>query len=473
MILFVSVSSYAAETEQDLNFCLAKDKDLSTSQHKELMKDYGVTCATIYYNLLSKQNLSDPFGRVRSDYLEKGYSVILTLIFSESKGKEGASSVGLAKKIVNGDFDKDLLTLIAAIKKANQQLVIRPLHELNGNWRPWQMYSKGNSPLQSALALKHIADMFHSADAPVSIEVNFNRRGGKGKVLGDAEIFMPMLNEVVDAFSISNYNRCGLNPNYAKDRSFASEFRPMYERIREFSDKPINVAETSTSGLCEQSRISWFKDMLSGIENEFPQVKDITFFFGQLKPGESGSEVNVDWGFDTVEKRLEFRKILTATESAEAVQIETVDFDYDFDYRMPWNIYGNLSHLIYERNNPALNPVTRESFGKSEIVFRGAFTQKVLFDVGNGYEFGPSVSIGTVQSSNDNMWWNNQKFGEVSLGLYRDFDEEVIIWGGWTAEIYAQRRRYDTDVPADRYVGSSENRVGFRIKINTGGDWAH
>ncbi len=473
ILLLMSISACASDSEQ-FQACLALDQDMQFSGHRALMEELGTTCATLYYNLLEEDNLEDPLGWVKREYLDLGYEVILTVIFSKGRDYEDGMR-DLPIRIANGEYDYAMSDVADKLNRIGSPVWIRPLHELNGDWRPWQMYYSGNTPETTLAAYEHVAEFFRSHTRLIDgVGVNFNRKDGGPayKVLGKAELYMPRLARVADAFSISTYNRCGLNDNYPVNRSFAQDFGPAYNRIQEFTDKPINVAETSTSGLCADGflerdyRIPWFKQMFDDIESDFGSVDTITLFFGNLKPGQSGSEVNMTWK-PNADERQRLRKLLPESD----MSVSTENQSSSIGFRMPWSVYSRYDELLDETPNTALNPVTGEAFGRDERVLRFTFTQRFLFDVGNGFELGPALWLGTVQSTNDNKWWNNQFSSGISLGLQRDFSRDGLIkWGNWSLDVFAERRQYTVDVP-ERFSNNNENRYGIRVTVNTGGDW--
>jgi hypothetical protein len=458
-----------AQNDRAIQMCLAKDGDWSTDTHVALMKAYGIQCATLYYNLSSRTNRLYPFESVRTDYLENGYNVVLTLKF-ESHPK-APQNLTILEQITVGYFDTDLTNLITAIKDAKKQIVVRPLHELDGKWYPWGMYAEGNSPEIAVDAVKHIVALFRKANAPVKIEINFNRKDAFGKVLGEAEKYMPPLDKVVDMFSISTYNRCGTADNYKYERSFAYDFRPVYKRLRQFTQKPINVAETSTSGMCG-ARLPWFEAMFTALKGEFPQTKMVTLFFGEVPVGKASNKIPIQWGISPDEYD-DFRRLLLGNWPDEHTYLETDLNAFDWSsIRLPWSVFSRISYPLSEIPNVAFNPVVGDTFGKESLVFMTQFTQKVLFPVTDSLVTGPVLRLGVMKSVNENMWWNNRFSAGLSWGIFGDVRNKTVRWGNWYLEpIAIEYRQYIAPVP-DRYVGGGELRVTATAGVNFGGDWS-
>lgn len=454
----------ADDFQSDMEICLAKDKAWTASAHVVKMKKLGIKCGTVYYNLMSDDNRANHLGWVKDKYLDENLDVILVLKFEDKKTKAD----NVLRMIQAGYFDSELQKLIAKIKAIGKPLVVRPLHEVDGNWHPWGMYAKGNSPELAVGAILHITKQFASVKDLVKIDINFNRKDANQRVLGEADFYIPRLDVAVDSYSISTYNRCGTSDKYLTERSFADDFRPVYARLRQLTDKSIYIAETSTSGLCGD-RLPWFETMLTSLKTEFPKVKGVTFFFGNVAVGEASNDVPIQWGLDNEEQEKLFKNLLQRYGLVNEIWLD--EGLSSFNFRAPWNLNAGLMYLFDEIPNPALNPVTGESFGREGLVFSTLFTQRLLFPVGAGFEAGPTVKLGVIQSNNQNQWWSNRGYGSVSLGLFKDLRSGPIKWGQWGVELFGEYRQYTTPVP-DRYSGDGESRFGIRTTVNFGGDWS-
>jgi hypothetical protein len=323
----------AQKSPSTIDFCLAKDDKWNGEKHREQISEYGFDCAVVYWKLSSADNRADPYSWVHAQYQDKNVPVVMTLIIDHgqstvgtSEGTDVAGGVpGLLYQVISGFFDEDLRALAQAIKKDGRPVTIRPFHELDGDWYPWGMYEKppavpalaenastlerelftvrkqlnamtSNSPILAVGAMAHVIRLFEVEQVEnVSWEVNFNRRDGKGAVLGDAEYLIPQLEAIgVDAFSVSTYNRCGSNNKYTEQLSFADEFMPIYERLVALTDKPIRVAETSTTDFCAP-KADWFKQMATDLKYLFPKVDMVTLLFGVVKVGKASNDVEIDW----------------------------------------------------------------------------------------------------------------------------------------------------------------------------------
>lgn len=506
----------AGVASADVSLGLAKDNAWNSGEHIARMESHGLTDhGTIYYTLMSAENRANPFDWVRLNYLDADIPLVMTLIIDDrsdpsvttigtSEGTDVSAGVpGLLERVVSGEFDPAMQELAAEIAEDGRPIVIRPFHEIDGGWYQWGMYASGNSCDLAAQAVNHVIDVFDAAGADnASWEINVNRRDGRQRVFGAAECFIPQVEDRIDAWSVSTYDRCGTSDNYPDARSFADDFRPIYDRLAALSRHPINVAEVSTSGLCGPGRIKWFEEMLEDLE-QFPRTEMVTFFFGVVPVGRASNDVPIYWGFDQQPELIPtFRDLIVGEQEAAVIERpvprvipepapprfpdpqedpEPVDrvaggtclsvlcFD-----SAPWSFWGSLDHRFLETPNDAINPLSGNAYGESGTVLRWSLRQRGLWDVDSRTQWGPGLQFSGAQSTNHEQYWNNNLFLGGTLGVYSDFDRgDVISWGGVSAELYLGYEQFTVDAPP-RYGSDGGHTVGgIRIIINTGGDWAN
>ena len=515
LCLFLPVIAQA-----EVSLGLAKDNDWSSSEHIARMEAYGLTDhGTIYYKLMSDANRTNPYDWVEQNYLDAGIDTLMVLIIDDgarstvgtSEGTDVSAGVpGLMEQVSRGDFDEALIELATEIRMDGRDITIRPFHEIDGGWYQWGIYADGNSADLAVSAVEHVIDVFEAVGTTnVTWEINFNRRDGRGEVLGEAEYLIPALEAVgVTQWSVSTYNRCGTSARYDEERSFADDFGPIYDRIAALSELPINVAEVSTSGLCAP-KTPWFEEMLVSLDQRFPRTQEVTFFFGIVPIGKASNVVPIYWGYDQSFLGLQqFRELMDARRlveneevhvaplsqppvrqappatvspqrtaapvrvapvvRTEEVQVVPTRGPLGFS-STPWSAWGRLSLPLVEEGNPALNPVTGNEFGETGPLFRWTLTQKALWDEGS-FEHGPGLHFGGVHSLNDDQWWNNSVDVGLTYGFYWDAPRRGSVdWGGWSAELYGGRRQYLVSVP-ERYEGDGEWMLGLNFTYSLGGD---
>lgn len=466
-------SYVVANTSKDsdnVQFCLAKDSNWSTNRHLSYMKVLGVECATLYYNINSRFNIANPFKIVNEPYLEDGHDVVVVLIFSKKKNVR--ADLSLIEQVNMGLFDDELDRLVSSIKKVGKTVIIRPFHEIDASWHKWGMYNRkvGNTVEKASLAFVRVAKKLKQAGDLVKIDINLNRRDGRGRVLGDIERYIKEVEPVVDMFSISSYNRCKINEQKKNryERSFQYEFKPPYEVLRKYTKKPINVAETSTSGLCTKGeKLPWFNRLLYDLKEKFPATKMVTLYFGYKDIGTASNTVPVDWGL-TPADRPKFRRMLQKYWPDRYSEINDKSFIEPLNWSAPWSAYISGRNTLYQEPNPALNPLSKEEFGVDEFLFMSQFKQSLLYRLSNNVTVGPVLRVGLIDSNNDNRWWSNSAYYGAGLGLYYDLPKDFFLWGKLSLEIGATKYEYTVAHPDSL---KNDWRSMVSLSLSGGGDW--
>ena len=318
----------------DISFGLAKDKAWNSARHLELAQEYGATGHYgVYWNMLSPDNLANPFAWVRDNYLRNGCKpVIVTLLLNgrnedsidRSELSEGERrAIGNHQAILDGLYDESLRDFAIATKKAMAEtgctdVVISPMHEGDGFWYAWGMDAIGNNAQSFGAAFAHVVNIFRAEEVPVKFQFNPNRRDGQFEVLRLIDEWFPLVDPYVDQYAISSYNRCGTQDSATEYRSFWLEFAPAYRKLAQYTDKPINVAEVSTSTLCrdDEAKRVWFEEALANLHTWAPQTEEVTFYFGTIEVGEASNDVPIVWGFPTDEGKAWFSELLERFDEA-------------------------------------------------------------------------------------------------------------------------------------------------------------
>jgi hypothetical protein len=68
-------------------------------------------------------------------------------------------------RIVSGHFDGYLRRYALAVKRYGGPVMLRPFHEMDGNWYPWGGTVNGNTPAEFVAAWRHIHDIFSRVGA--------------------------------------------------------------------------------------------------------------------------------------------------------------------------------------------------------------------------------------------------------------------------------------------------------------------
>jgi Glycosyl hydrolase family 26 len=243
------------------------------------------------------RSVSRPPTDILTRLQNSGYQVALTLEFWDGIG--GDWRPWSLPSIARGDHDAALESWLTAMAKLPTAIHLRPLHEFNGNWYPWGVYSSGNSVESFHAAWRRIARAARRiAGDKVRLQLCFNRQNGWDgfrELPGTARDFYPG-DDVVDELVINGYNR----PTKTTSKSFAEIFHRYYSELRTLRpDLPLWVGETASSEKFGD-KPEWIEDMFRQVLTRYP-VACLTWFNETLTiPGEPQR----DWKFDSTPESL-------------------------------------------------------------------------------------------------------------------------------------------------------------------------
>ncbi len=248
-----------------------------------------------FNHVLMFQNINRlDYSKVRQQ-LDKGYAVVLTITFRETYAN--------LKDVRDGAYDSKLADLIGDIKDDGREISVRPLHEFNGDWDSWDVFYPGNNPEDFIPAWKHVVKIFRERQAPVKMQLNYNRLNGfdKRKRVNDTTPFVELYpgDDWVDMVVITSYNRAYTDPFHQYWRDFNDEFDGAYNQVLAMTDKPIGIAEMGTTSY-GGDKPKWILDAFIYIKHKYTKVVQVTWFLYN-RP-----ENNVVWDWDlNTEKDVE------------------------------------------------------------------------------------------------------------------------------------------------------------------------
>jgi len=238
------------------------------------------------------------YSKVR-DQLDDGRAVILNLEFEDSFANLAA--------IPEGHYDEELDSLARAIEADNREIWLRPLHEFNGNWYNWGVLYPGNNKSDFAPAWRYLVTFFMNRDVPVKFQLNYNRFNGENDTTPFSEVYPG--DEYVDMVVITTYNRAYTDEWHQYWRTFSEEFQDAYDQVTSLTNKPIGVAEmssTSNGG----NKPEWIEEAFRSLDDDFPQVEQVTWFFYNRPVG----DLTWDWDLNTDEEIEAFKHGLSLIE---------------------------------------------------------------------------------------------------------------------------------------------------------------
>jgi len=286
--MFFYVSSAGNRQGVDIGFML-EDPTLNSLRLCEMIADTKIDTIMMYAEL-EEECSCEKINR----FVDRRYKVVLTLLFYDKNNSDYR-----LKQIANGYYDNDIKRWARELRDNGRPVILRPLHEFNGDWYPWGVYTKKNSMEDFIPAWRHIVHIFDKEGADnVQFELCYNRKTwGKGSKDHTFATFYPG-DDYVDIVGIDGFNR----PN--KWSTFDEIYRDPYNQIVNITEKPIwiqEMASTSVGG----NKTEWIIDAFDKIATEYPRVESVTGF-QEFKVDHDG--IVCDWTLSSIHDINAFRE---------------------------------------------------------------------------------------------------------------------------------------------------------------------
>lgn len=191
-----------------------------------------------------------------TELVERGTTPVLTLQPRDPAG--GVDQPAYShRRIIAGDFDDLLNGWARALREVPGEVVVRIMHEGNGDWYPWCATVNGNTPASYIRAWRRMWRIFTYAGAGnVTWEWSMNKTYPGATPL---ESLYPG-NGVVERVGFSGYNG-GTILDRGGWRHFGEIFEASIAEVRRFTTKPIFIAETSAANGSAGDRAAWIAEM--------------------------------------------------------------------------------------------------------------------------------------------------------------------------------------------------------------------
>jgi beta-mannanase len=198
--------------------------------------------------------------------------------------------------IAAGTYDGALHRAADLAKSLPFQVMIRPGHEMNGDWYAW-----GGHPTAYKNAWRHMVSVFRQDGAS-----NVKWVWSPNVDLGDYPFakYFPG-DSWVDYVALDGYNwgKAGVGTN--QWQTLSQVFSSSYKRITQMSSKPVIIAETSSSDI-GGDKAAWIRDgFLRTIPQQFPRVRAVLWFDRAMEE---------DWRVDSSQASVEaYRDVVSNT----------------------------------------------------------------------------------------------------------------------------------------------------------------
>ena len=233
-------------------------------------------------------NLSDTLNKDSYFSVEKINEIIyenyIPMITLENRfnGEEKKDKQPNLENIIKGTFDAYFQSIAQIIKKVDGMVLLRILHEFNGDWYPWCIAKNKHQPELFVKSFRHIHELFKRADVQ---NVKFiwcpNSMSIPQTSWNDIQLAYPG-DEYVDYVGMDIYNGAGKSELW---KSFLTEGIENYFVLTDYyPSKPIFVCETASrernpgEKSNRQSKGEWIEQMATTIKKNMPKVCLLSWF---------------------------------------------------------------------------------------------------------------------------------------------------------------------------------------------------
>ena len=189
--------------------------------------------------------------------------------------------------VLAGKYDDYIDQFARDAKAFNQRVLMRFLHEFNGNWYVWSGNKNGGAdggPEKVVAVWKYVVDRFRKIGAD-NVKWLWVPHGPSTDLStepwNNVSNYWPG-DEYVDWIGLDGYNF------YPKDpwggtrplRDFDNCFRALYDSCAVLGDQPMMIAEFGTGEFEYEDfdKATWITDAFSKIKTEYPRLKIFTWF---------------------------------------------------------------------------------------------------------------------------------------------------------------------------------------------------
>jgi hypothetical protein len=222
-------------------------------------------------------------GNEVSTLLQGGYRPVITWETMYSSYARLDAVQPRLDAILNGSFDSYIDAFADRIKNYNDTIIIRILHEFDGNWYPWSLAENGGDASKYISAYRHIVDRFrmrgaYNAQWMWCVNAEPKPYSSYNWVIscypGDA---------YVDIVATDIYNHP--DPGIPAWKSFRLILAEVYHYLtRYFPQKPFYICEAacrerySGEDMTSQTKAQWLCEMKKELQTYFQKVQALIFF---------------------------------------------------------------------------------------------------------------------------------------------------------------------------------------------------
>lgn len=228
-----------------------------------------------------KQNHYPSVERINK-VIKEGYVPMITLEDHFVNAKPGTVQPNLYS-IVDGHFDSFFGYWAHQIKQVNGTVMLRILHEFNGDWYPWCTVNNDKDPALVAKAYRYIINIFRENKVT---NVKFIWCPNSMSVPQESWNYIMDAypgDDYVDYVALDIYNGAGSGKGVGLWRSFRKEgIENYFVLTQQLPAKPLFVCETASrerrAGEGGQTKAEWIVEMSEALKTDMSKVRLLTWF---------------------------------------------------------------------------------------------------------------------------------------------------------------------------------------------------
>jgi len=185
--------------------------------------------------------------------------------------------------IVEGHFDSFFGYWASQIKQVDGTVMLRILHEFNGDWYPWCTINNDKNAALVAKAYRYIVNIFKENNVK---NVKFIWCPNSMSVPQESWNYIMDAypgDDYVDYVALDIYNGAGNGNHASLWKSFRKEGIENYFILtQELPAKPLFICETASrerkAGEAGQTKSEWIKEMADAVKTDMSKIKLLTWF---------------------------------------------------------------------------------------------------------------------------------------------------------------------------------------------------
>ena len=213
-----------------------------------------------------------------SSVLGLGATPMITWMPASGRPNKGNVSGYSLGQITGGAADTYITQWAAAAKAVGHPVLVRLMHEMNGNWYPWGAGVEGNTPEAYVAAFRHVVDVFRQAGA-TNVQFVWCVATSAASSLGTTahtpiSAFFPG-DAYVSWVAMDGYDRS------ASDlKPFAEIFSGVYAQLTSLSARPVMIAEFGvvSNPSDPAAKAQWISTTYASLPAQFPRIKAVFYF---------------------------------------------------------------------------------------------------------------------------------------------------------------------------------------------------